>query len=477
MTTGMSPAGALIMGHGYQHLLAWRHVLRMIHEKGIAKIGIEDPKAGNADDVTVYMKDGRRECYQAKYSVDAEKPAELRWLMEITNRKSSIIQGFHELWKDGHAVKPTIILVTNRLPPPKDPLRLIDGDTLTIARRLRHAEPRSKNGRACRDLAEHLGITREEAVLFLGDVKFVLGLSPTDLRNHVKESMHILGLCSDGDAVALGVGIVKGWVTDGKREIIEDDVRLAIEPLKRTDDPPDASILVQMIDRDPLPKDDAVALDWVGSFPGSEPGVRRLPSDPAMWNGRFRPAFQQAKLELRSKGHARILVRGHMRLPTWFAIGTELRQTAGFQVSSFNGQAVWSSAGDPSNVAVESRATSLGLGRDLAVGISLASDLSGDVLSYIRDRRIAAGKYVCIRPVGGANRNSVRDAGEARGWALGASDSIRRFRKSDRIHLFLSCPHGVALLLGHLWNRMPSTQLYEDLGPGKGYSPSYLIPA
>ena len=476
MTTGISPAGALTRGHDYQHLLAWRHVLRMIRDESIAKIGIEDPKAGNADDVTVYMKDGRREFYQAKYSVDAEKPADLKWLMEIDNCKS-IVQRFYELWESSREGKPTIILVTNRLPPPEDPLRMIDGNTLTVARRLHHAKPRSKNGRACRDLAEHLEITKEEAVLFLRDVKFVLGWSPADLIDRIKESMYILGLCNDDGAVGRGVGIVRGWVTDGKREITENDVRSAVEPLKRTDDPPDASILVQMIDRDPLSKDDAVALDWVGSFPGSEPGVRRLPSDPALWNGRFRPAFRRAKQKLRSKGHARILVRGHMRLPTWFAIGAELRQTAGFQVSAFSGQAVWSSAGEPSNVAMESRATTLGLGRDLAVGISLASDLSGDVLSYIRDRRIAVDKYVCVRPVGGANRNSVRDAGEARGWALGASDSVRSFCKSDQVHLFLSCPHGVALLLGHLWNRMPSTQLYEDLGPGRGYSPSYLIPA
>ena len=33
-----------------------------------------------------------------------------------------------------------------------------------------------------------------------------------------------------------------------------------------------------------------------------------------------------------------------------------------------------------------------------------------------------------------------------------------------------------ARFLGHLWDRMPATQLYEDLGPTEGYSPSYLIP-
>lgn len=36
----------------------------------VASIGIEDPEAGNADDVTVYMEDGEREFYQLKYSAD-----------------------------------------------------------------------------------------------------------------------------------------------------------------------------------------------------------------------------------------------------------------------------------------------------------------------------------------------------------------------------------------------------------------------
>ena len=51
-----------------------------------------------------------------------------------------------------------------------------------------------------------------------------------------------------------------------------------------------------------------------------------------------------------------------------------------------------------------------------------------------------------------------------------------RLYRPKRIHLFLAGPQGAILLLGHLWDRMPPTQLYEDLGPSKGYSPSYLIP-
>jgi hypothetical protein len=33
----------------------------------------------------------------------------------------------------------------------------------------------------------------------------------------------------------------------------------------------------------------------------------------------------------------------------------------------------------------------------------------------------------------------------------------------------------LSLMIGHLWNRMPETQLYDDLGPGKGYTPTFRI--
>lgn len=32
---------------------------------------------------------------------------------------------------------------------------------------------------------------------------------------------------------------------------------------------------------------------------------------------------------------------------------------------------------------------------------------------------------------------------------------------SERVHLFMACPAGVALMLGHQWNLLPATTVYE----------------
>ena len=103
------------------------------------------------------------------------------------------------------------------------------------------------------------------------------------------------------------------------------------------------------------------------------------------------------------QGHINALVRGYMRLPTWFAVGVELNKSAGFQVASFQGQTPWSSEGTLSDIVIEPVSTDLGVGEDLAIGIALAFDLSPDVLTYLRDEEIDVGHYVCLQPRGGAN--------------------------------------------------------------------------
>ena len=45
------------------------------------------------------------------------------------------------------------------------------------------------------------------------------------------------------------------------------------------------------------------------------------------------------------------------------------------------------------------------------------------------------------------------------------------------IHLLLAGPGGLALLLGHRWNRTRPTTIYQHLGPGRGYTPAFTVNA
>ena len=136
MTTGLSASGARIRGDDYQHLFAWIQVLRTIQVGSqISDIGIEDPEAGNADDVTVYAEDGKREYYQVKSSVDSREALGEEWLMNPSRADGpSIIQRFHRLWAAADGQRPKLTLVTNRLPSHGDPiLSRRDGRDGTVA--------------------------------------------------------------------------------------------------------------------------------------------------------------------------------------------------------------------------------------------------------------------------------------------------------------------------------------------------------
>ena len=425
MTTGLSASGARIRGDDYQHLFAWIQVLRAIQVgSDIVEIGIEDPEAGNADDVTVYRGGGGREYYQVKSSVETREAAGIEWLMNPSRAGGpSILQGFYSLWvgeEDGR--RPKVSLVTNRLALDGDPiLSRRDGRDGTVARGVKLASAKSETGVARKRIADHLQVREEEVHLFLDDLSFNLGKTNDDWMELAMPLMFAAGLRHDEGAVAEGMRIVRDWVTGGQRKLTTAELRETVEYMKRPDDLPAASLLIQAIDRDPMPEASTVVLDWVNSFPGDEARVRRLPHDQAVWNDEFRPELRRAAQELRGQGQSNVLVRGYMRLPTWFAVGVELNRTAGFQVTSFQGQTPWSSEGTLSDIAIEQVATSLGTGEDIAIGLALAFDLSPDVLAYLRELEIGVGHYVCLQPVGGASNQAIHSAAQARRWAFEAT--------------------------------------------------------
>jgi hypothetical protein len=215
-------------------------------------------------------------------------------------------------------------------------------------------------------------------------------------------------------------------------------------------------------------------------FEGDEARTRRRVRDATVWNGRFRRELQGAARTLRASGHHRVLVRGYMRLPTWFAAGVELGRTAGFEVASFRDDTPWASTGDSIDFPLKiARDEKLGLAEEFAIGVGLAADPSEDVLRYLGRSVPEVGRYIGITPEKGSSNTAIGSPAEARGWAFRTRDVVRgivREYQPARIHLFLATPHGGALLLGHLWDRMPATQLYEDLGPLEGYRPSFFIP-
>ena len=209
MRSGISRSGIRIRGDDYHHLFAWIQVIHAIQGHGeIVALGVEDPEAGNADDVTLYKKNGEREYFQAKGSVDGREPVSTDWLMKASRAGgASVIQGFYKLWASASSdCKPKITLVTNRLPTNGDSiLNMRDGRNGTVVRGLKQASARSRAGVARKMLSEHLDITEDETVTFFADIHFILGRLDEEWKQDAKSLMYAAGLRFDEDAVRKGI--------------------------------------------------------------------------------------------------------------------------------------------------------------------------------------------------------------------------------------------------------------------------------
>ena len=211
--------------------------------------------------------------------------------------------------------KPKLFLVTNCLATVGDPL-------LRHERRARwyrrtsldnlHALSHALASRV-RNSLNTFKFARKRFYFFWKNLCFKLGKTNDDWIEMAIPYMFAAGLRHDEDAVSQGIGIVRGWVTEGVRKLTTAELRQAVEPLNRPSDLPAASLLVQAIDRDPMPEAATIALDWASLFPGSEPRVRRQPSDQSRCGTTsFRPELQQAAQVLRAQGtHQRSCPRVH----------------------------------------------------------------------------------------------------------------------------------------------------------------------
>lgn len=483
MTT-TSASGARIQGDDYQHLYAWWQALRLLTPRtDVTQIDVEALSAGNVDDVVVRRASGPDEYTQVKYSVDASKPVSSEW---FTTRGSgagskSPLERFMASW---HQLKskgtlPDLLLFTNRVLDPTDPILMLrSGATGTLGQRLAAEGPRSAARRALAEWVKHTGVTELElmGLLLRMGLKTDQG-SWSDLVTVASDRMGYAGLRAADTDVEVGIAVIRAMVKSGKRTLNCSELRAEIERRGLGGDKSYATLVVEAIDRAPWSDAGQVRLDWVDLFAGDEPRARRQLRDPGNWNRRLRPDLADAAKALKATGNDRIMVRGYMRLAPWFMCGVELPDTRQHQVACKQRGQLWSSDIAPTAFKLADATVDLLQGPDLAVGLSVTNAITADVVSYCKQVNLPAARYVDFSPQGGVGPFSLPDAAAAVGWAHAAREGIRaavRDSGARRVHLFISAPAGAALLLGHIWNRVGVTVVYEDLSPG--YTSTFEIP-
>lgn len=479
-----SPSGARLAGDDYQHVLTWIHALKLLLvDGGVTKIEFEADAAGNVDDLVIHRSDGPTLYHQIKFVTSQRTPLTHEWFTTpASGAVRSPLQRFYDSFVKLEAAggsPPEMALHTNRLPAPRDPiLELVSGTDCKLVPRLRERSAGSRAGRIRAEWAAHLGIDENELLALLAHLGIRSGRDALDdLQERCTWAMRAVGFRPDLAAMLAAIGALRELIRTGVRELDAAGVKQLADKLQLLAGSSRATLLVQALHADPWPETATAMVDWVDLFEGDDPSSRRQLRDPAGWNNRLKPELIAAVERIRRARLDDVDVQGAMRLATGLLVGLQLSEVAGFNVTRRAHDGEWSSHGRGSDGRVEKAVVEVGQGDDLAVAISISQLIGEDVLAFIEDVQLPVGKLIVYTPPEGPSRQAIENPDAGLGLARAISSALRGDTRNHRdgLHLFLACPLPLAILIGHLWNRMPQTQLYEDAGPGGGYFSAFNV--
>lgn len=475
---GRAHSGVRLSGDDYQHLVTFNEVLEAMRGSGVTELTVEASDAGNVDDVVLHFDDEPTRYTQIKHAVDGQTPLGTRWLLKPTRKgRKSLLQRFHESWTrlGGADSRPYLQLVTDRDVDPYDPiLKMIDRGTGLVVPAAEAGNLRDNR----QEWAQHLEVDDDELLTFLEDLRFVTGRSIASERERASLRLETLGLDSGLGAIDSGLALVREWVQQRERTVSAADLANLVENRIGRRAPRGGLLVVEGIDSSASVEDADVSLRFVELYEDTEPFDRRRLRDRNDWQQVVLPQFNSAATKLRSAGYGRVVVDGLMRLPMWFAAGSAHRHVLGFDVEVRQRNQLWSSDDVGIAPGMATNLEAVGDGADLAVAVGIAFDPTTEVVAHIKTNpRI--GRLLQIAPQAGPGNQSVPDGPTAAAMAEVIRDIVRGQLDGsiEHIHLFLATPAGLALLLGHRWNSLRPTTMYEHLGTGRGYEPTFVVPA
>jgi hypothetical protein len=446
------------------------------------QVEVEVNGVGNVDDVILRSPHGDR-FGQVKWATQTAARVDEDFLTDAEGKGKSVLQKLYGAYRKvtiAGGPPPTLELITNRgLDRDHSLLGHVDGRTDLLLPYAAAAPPKSPAALAVQGWADHIGCTRDELLAMLARLRLRTGLTVSAEREHVLALMDAAGLEATEENLQRGLDIVAGWVEGGKRIITGSEVSTVVNEhdLHRVD--PANILLIQAIDRDPNPEDATVTLDWVDLFDGADARQRVQPRDPASW-AVMDAELQDAAGRIEDTATRTTLVRGALRQATFFRAGTVLPGVRQHTLRYHQGDQIWATNATKAPIPQPGvERVPIDCGAELSVAVGITRDPTTAVTAYVREAGLPVRHILTISPWGGPDDQVVANAGQAVAYAQRirelVRDEVESAQRIDRLHLFLAGPGGLALLLGHRWNRMPTTLVYEHLGPGRGYTHAFTV--
>lgn len=475
---------AAVRGDDYQYAVAWHAACRALTEPGVESVSAEDAGAGSFDDVVLRKLDGRHEFIQVKNSNYGNVVITSEWLLTAAKGGKAPLRHLYETWRRLRGEGVTFKLIASRAIDERDPvLSLRDVNSGLLMPKIGSAGPRSEAGKARVEWAEALDVDEGELLDFLSDVQFLTEGNEESWRQRTKPLMRQAGLRADDAAVTLGIHLVREWVKRGAGPRTPGDIRREAAGAQLLAQDETLVLAVHAIDRPGSARVATLTLDWVDRFDGETARSRRVLQDPDGWS-ELAGELTSAEVTLASFGVPRLHIDSAMRLSAGFAVGAAFPQTRRWTLTLDQHGSSWTTshaAGrveDSARLLVPVESLAVDAPGEVAVVVSLTHDATEDVRAYVVESQLAS-TLVAIGPSGEIGRDSVRDGEHASTWARSARELLRaELRRvsptARRLHLFLSGPLGAGVFLGHDWNLLPETVVYEHVG-GASYAATFTI--
>lgn len=470
-----STSGVRGEGDDYQHLVTLNEALRAVRGNGTRSITVEAANSGNVDDVVIDGEDGTTRYTQVKHAVDGQTPVSSDYLLAPTRKgRRSLLQRFYASWLrlGGRATRPHMRLVTDRDIDPRDPvLKMLDRKSSLFSTALSSGKLREERV----EWATHLQTDEEQLMYLLEDLRIETGRSIRAEQETAQILLELLGFNSDRRALDSGIVLVREWVQERNRTLTVDDLAEILTNRIGRVAAPEALLVIEGIDDHSSTEDADVALRFVDLYDGSD-SYRRVSFKAAGdWQNQVWPALTQAGRRLRDEGKHSVHVAGAMRLPMWFGAGCALRNAEGFKVSMTHEGERWASIDQGDDVQLDVTLEQCSDDGRMAVVVSIAAEAAEAAASHANEAGI--GTILTLSPTLGARYGAVPDGSTAARLAVSIRDRLRSSLTPEvtELHLYLAVPDGLALLLGHFWNRLRPTVVYEDTP--SGYVRALLISA
>ncbi|MBX3408218.1 MAG: SAVED domain-containing protein [Phycisphaeraceae bacterium] len=204
----------------------------------------------------------------------------------------------------------------------------------------------------------------------------------------------------------------------------------------------------------------ALVLDWVDRY-------RHRHAPPSVWNDHLVPTLERVKDAMRSRCPGRrVVADGHMTIATGLLLGRAFVETTGIGLSwvQLPSRAVWSLDASPEDSAMVAQIDSLDPhGTDLAVLVSVRGNVETAVKATAGLPKFRA--LLRIAVADGSGTVDLSTPGRAVHAARLIGDQLRRARQmypvAQRIHLFMSGPAGLAMMVGQQLNAVGPVHTYE----------------